>query len=68
MADLGAISLWIALALAAYAAIGSVVGKTRDSAVLVDSSRNAVYLLVLVLLVATLSLIVSFIKIGRAHV
>ena len=62
MADLGAISLWIALALAAYAAIGSVVGKTRDSAVLVDSSRNAVYLLVLVLLVATISLIVSFIN------
>ncbi len=62
MADLGAISLWIALALAAYAAIGSVVGKTRDSTVLVDSSRNAIYLLVLVLLVATLSLIVSFIN------
>ena len=62
MADLGAISLWIALALAAYAAIGSVLGKTRDSTVLVDSSRNAVYLLVLVLLVATLSLIVSFIN------
>ncbi len=62
MADLGAISLWIALALAAYAAIGSVVGKTRDSAVLVESSRNAIYLLVLVLLVAVLSLVVSFIN------
>ncbi|PKB73496.1 MAG: hypothetical protein BZY75_01575 [SAR202 cluster bacterium Io17-Chloro-G7] len=62
MADLGAISLWIALALAAYAAIGSVVGKTRDSTVLLDSSRNAIYLLVLVLLVATLSLVVSFIN------
>ena len=62
MADLGAISLWIALALAGYAAIGSVVGKTRDSAVLVESSRNAIYLLVLVLLVATLSLVVSFIN------
>ena len=62
MADLGAISLWIALALAVYAAFGSVVGKTRDSAVLVDSARNAIYLLVLVLLGATLSLVVSFIN------
>ena len=62
MADLGAISLWIALALASYAAVGSVLGQARGSAVLVDSSRSAVYLLVLVLLVATLSLVVSFIN------
>ena len=62
MADLGAISLWMALALASYAAIGSVVGKARGAAVLVDSSRSAVYLLVLVLSVATLSLVVSFIN------
>ena len=62
MADLGSISLWIALALASYAAVGSVLGQSRGSAVLVDSSRNAVYLLVLVLVVATLSLVVSFIN------
>ena len=62
MADLGAISLWIALALASYAGIGSVVGKARGAAVLVDSSRNAIYLLVLVLLVATLCLVVSFVN------
>ncbi len=62
MADLGAISLWIALALASYAVIGSVAGKVRGETVLVESSRSAVYLLVLVLLVATLSLVASFIN------
>ena len=62
MADLGAICLWIALALASYAAIGSIVGKLRGSAVLIESSRSALYLTVLVLLVATLSLVVSFIN------
>ena len=62
MADLGAISLWIALALVSYAAIGSVVGKHRGSPVLIESSRSAVYLTVVVLLVATLSLVVSFIN------
>ena len=62
MADLGAICLWIALALASYAAIGSMVGKLRGSAALIESSRSAVYLTVLVLLVATLSLVVSFIN------
>ena len=62
MADLGAICLWIALALVSYAAIGSVVGKLRDSPALIESSRSAVYLTVLVLLVAALSLVASFIN------
>ena len=62
MADLGAISLWIALALASYAAIGSVLGKVRGSPALVESARSAVYVTVLVLLVATLSLVASFIN------
>ena len=62
MADLGAMCLWIALALAAYAAIGSVAGKVRGEVVLMESSRSAVYLLVLVLLVATVSLVASFIN------
>ena len=61
MADLGAISIWIALALASYAAIGSVLGKVRSVPALVDSSRSAIFLTVLVLLVATLSLVASFI-------
>jgi cytochrome c-type biogenesis protein CcmF len=62
MADLGAISLWIALALSSYAAIGSVLGKLRGVPALVESAQKAVYLLVLVLLVATLSLISAFIS------
>ena len=62
MADLGAISLWIALALSSYAAIGSVLGKLRGVPALVESSRKAVYLLVLVLLVSTLSLVAAFLN------
>ena len=62
MGDLGAISLWIALALAAYSAVGSVAGKLRGSAALVDSGQAAMYATVVVLFVATLSLVVSFIS------
>jgi len=62
MADLGAISLWIALALASYAAFGSFLGQARGSAELVVSSRRAVYLALLVLLVSTVSLVVLFIN------
>ena len=62
MADLGAICLWIALALASYAAMGSVVGKLRDSPILIESSRSAVYMTVLVILVAAFSLVISFIN------
>lgn len=62
MADLGAMSIWIALGLASYAALGSVLGKARGSAALMESSQSAAYLTVLALLVATLSLIVAFIN------
>lgn len=62
MADLGAISLWIALALASYAGLGSVLGKVRGSPALVESSQSALYLTVLALFVATLSLVVSFVS------
>ncbi len=61
MADLGAVALWLALAISSYAAIGSVLGRVRGVPALVESSRRAVYLLVLVLLVATLSLVAAFI-------
>ena len=61
MADLGAVSLWIALALACYSAAGSVLGQVRGAPALVQSSRWAVYLVVLVLLVATLSLVAAFV-------
>ena len=62
MADLGAISLWIALVLAAYSTIGSVAGKLRLSLALVESSQSAMYAAVLALLVATLSLVIAFIS------
>jgi len=62
MADLGAISLWIALALAAYSTVGSVAGKLRTSPALVESAQSAMYAAGLVLLVATLSLIIAFIS------
>ncbi|MDP6549109.1 MAG: cytochrome c-type biogenesis CcmF C-terminal domain-containing protein [Dehalococcoidia bacterium] len=62
MADLGAICVLLALALSAYAAIGSLAGKVRDVPALVQSSRSAAYLTVLVLLVATLSLVSAFIN------
>ena len=62
MADLGAISLWIGLALSCYAFFGSVAGKVRGVPALVDSARRSVYVLTLVMLVATLSLVGSFIN------
>ena len=62
MADLGAISLWIGLALACYAFFGSVAGKVRGVPALVVSSRRSVYVLVLVMLVSTISLVGSFIN------
>ncbi len=61
MGDLGAISLWLALALAAYSAVGSVTGKLRGSGALVESAQAAMYATVVVLFVSTLSLVVSFI-------
>ncbi|MEE8465707.1 MAG: heme lyase CcmF/NrfE family subunit, partial [Dehalococcoidia bacterium] len=62
MADLGSISLWIALALAAYSTIGSVAGKLRLSPALVESAQSAAYAAVLALLVATLGLVIAFIS------
>ena len=61
MADLGSVSLWIALALSSYAAIGSLLGKLRGVPALVESAKYAIYALVVVLLVATLSLVAAFI-------
>ena len=61
MADLGAACLWMGLALAAYSFFASVGGQLRGSPALVDSGRKASYVLVVVLLVSTLSLVQSFI-------
>jgi len=49
------------LALAAYSFFASVGGQLRGSPALVDSGRKASYVLVVVLLVSTLSLVQSFI-------
>ena len=62
MAELGAIALWIGLALSVYAALGSVLGQLRGAPALVESARRAVYVLALAMLVATLCLIGSFIN------
>ena len=64
MADLGAACLWMALALATYSFAASVAGSAiggRGSTALLDSGRKASYVLVVVLLVSTLSLVQSFI-------
>ncbi|MSQ05590.1 MAG: heme lyase CcmF/NrfE family subunit [Dehalococcoidia bacterium] len=62
MAEMGAIALWISLALSSYALLGSVLGQVRHSPPLVESARRATFLLPLVLLVATLSLVGAFIS------
>ena len=43
MAEIGSISLYVALALASYAAIGSVVGKLRPLPELLESARYSIY-------------------------
>ena len=60
MADLGATSLSLALALAAYSAVASVLGQVRGIPALVESARYVSYLLVLVLGVAVASLVGAF--------
>ena len=62
MADLGAACLWMGLALAIYSTLASVLGQVRGSEALRDSGRKASYVLVVVLLVSTLSLVQSFIS------
>ena len=62
MAELGAICLWIAVALAAYSTIGSVAGKLRLSPALIESSQSALYAAALALLVSTFSLVIAFIS------
>ena len=61
MADLGAACLWMGLALATYSCLASAAGQLRGAPALADSGRKAAYALAVVLLVATLSLVQSFI-------
>lgn len=62
MAEIGAISLYVALALAIYAVIGSVVGKLRTSPALLESARYSIYVVPVVLFVATLTLVLAFLR------
>ena len=60
MADLGAISLSIALALAMYAALGSILGRVLKNPTLEESARYATYLTVPVLAISVISLVGAF--------
>ena len=51
MAELGLISILIALALAIYAVLASVLGSLRNIPALMESGQNATYLVALALLV-----------------
>ncbi len=62
MGDLGSITLFTALALAAYSTVGSVLGRVWNVPNLVESARYAVYILVLVLAVSVASLIGAFLS------
>ena len=61
MAELGSMTLLLALALAVYAAVGSVLGTVRSVPQLVESSRYATYTIPVVLGSATASLVVAFV-------
>ncbi len=61
MSELGSLSLYIALALTGYSAVGSLLGKRRESEELIESSRRAAYMTVLALLVASINLVVAFV-------
>ena len=62
MAELGSISLLIALALALYSAAGSVLGSVRHVPRLEASARNATYLIPIALGLATASLVAAFVS------
>ena len=62
MGEVGAISLWIALALTAYSTVGSFAGRWRGAPALVESARSALYAALVALFIATLSLVVAFIS------
>ena len=62
MGELGSITLLIALALAAYSAVGSIIGKLRNVPPLIESARHASYLVVLVIAVSVASLVGAFLS------
>ena len=62
MGDLGSITLFTALALAAYSTVGSVLGRVWNVPNLVESARYAVYILALVLAISVASLVGAFLS------
>ena len=68
MGELGATTLWMAICLATYSGVGSIVGKIFGIYSLLESTKKSVYLLVLVLGVCTASLVVcSLAEIFPSH-
>ena len=61
MAELGSLTLLLALGLAVYSVAGSVLGSVRGVPQLVASARNATYLVPLALGTATASLVAAFV-------
>ena len=61
MADLGSITLLLALALAAYAGVGSLVGQWRRAPELALSARYAAYLTPLMLVTSMVVLVAAFV-------
>ena len=62
MADVGFVSLLIALALAIYSVVGCIIGQIKKIPALVESARHATFIIVLALTVSTLSLVAAFIS------
>ena len=61
MAELGSLSLYIALILALYSIVGSLFGVSRNSPSLLRSSQLATYMTLPTLIVATISLVIGFV-------
>ncbi len=62
MAELGLITILMALALAVYSMLASIIGGMRNLPALSQSGRNACYLVALILLISSFSLVAAFLS------
>ena len=62
MAELGLITILLALALAIYSMLASVIGQLRGLPALVQSGRNATYLVALALVISSFALVSAFLS------
>ena len=62
MSDLGLISLLIALALATYSVLASVLGQSRGISPLIESAYYATYLVTFCLIISSLCLVEAFLS------